>query len=1040
MSVPLGTPLVGVLYRHRRVIYLAAAALALLGGMALTRLSSGIYPDVAFPRISIVAEAGEDSVENVEISITRPMEQAVSVVPGVRRVHSKTLRGACEMKIDFEPSTDMRQALGETRARIASLQSVLPPDLHLTVEREMPSLFPVISFHVTLDEKGAWLGKEPTGSAGFRNVADLNDWAVLQLKPRLARLPDVFLITVQSADVHEVVVEVDPAALDARGIGVGDVADAVDKANKVGAVGRVDRGGKRFQVLVTGQFRTIEDVESVAIPAAGGRVVRLGDVAHVKEDVADRTAVVTGDGRDAVVVNVFMRAGGRVIALSRNVTDVLEEQKKLIPPGVLVTPVYDQAELVQDSLAGCRDAILLGGVLSVVILFAFLRDARATLIAAPSIPLAIIGTFAFMSPLGLTLNLMSLGGVAIAIGLVVDDAIVVVECIARHLALGKEPLEAVDTAVREVAGAVIGSSLTTIVVFLPLVLLEGVSGQFMKALSWTLSIAILLSLAISLILIPIFALGPLGPRARKDHSEGSELAALHDRAATWLIAHRKLSWLGLALALALAWFVGDPGNHSGYLPQMDEGSFVLDHDAPVGTSLPEVDTYVRRIEEILKAKHPEIRAYSRRTGMELGFYATEPWKGDFLISLKPRGKGRTLTGDEIGDKLGDEIGSAVPQLHVEATQLMQDTLNDMMGNPAPIEVKIFGRDHRALADAVERARGRMLALVKKKVLSSVSRGMSFGSPELFYRVDSVAAARRGFSTDDVEKETRASLLGIQTTTIRWGERLVPVRIRWPDAFRDDERWIAGIPLVHDGKTVPLSLVAAHEERFNPNELQRENQQPVATVEARLTAGTSLGEGTAAVKGVLEGLPLPEGSHIAYGGQTEASEELFQSLYVVLILAVSAVLVLLVAQFRSFGRALVIFLALPFSQVGGLIALRLCDIPINLSSFMGLIMLVGLVVKNGILLVDHTDRLREEGMPLEDALVRAGSVRLRPILMTSLTAIAGLLPLALNLGSGAELQRPLAVAVIGGLSLSTVFTLAVVPLGMLVFARRAPETT
>ena len=1036
------TPLVSSLYRHRRVIFLAAAALAVMGALALTQLSSGIYPDVAFPRISIVGEAGEDSVENVEISITRPIEQAISTVPGVRRVHAKTLRGACEFKIDFEPATEMKQALQETRARITALQSVLPPELKLTVEREMPSLFPVISFHVTLDPKGAYPGADPggapSGAGTFRDVADLYDWALLQLKPRLARLPDVFLITVQSAFIHEVVVEVDPAALAVRGLNVGDVADAVDKANKVGAVGRLDRGGKRFQVLVTGQFRSLKDVEEVAVPVTAGKIVRLGDIAKVREDVADKTAVVTGDGRDAVVVNVFMRAGGRVTVLSKNVNATLDEVKKLIPPGVIVTPVYDQAELVNDSLAGVRDAILLGGVLSIIILFVFLRDARATIIAAPSIPLAIIGTFAFMSPLGLTLNLMSLGGVAIAIGLVVDDAIVVVECIARHLALGKSPLEAVDTALHEVAGAVIGSSLTTIVVFLPLVLLEGVGGQFMKALSWTLSIAILLSLVISLVLIPIFALSPLGPKPR-DHEVRSSLSDLHDRAAHWLLGHQAISWVGLVVVLALAWFIGNPGNHLGFLPKMDEGTFVLDHDAPVGTALPETDAYVRQIEAILKAR-PEIRSFSRRTGMELGFFATEPWKGDFLVSLKPRGKDRKLTGDELGDKLGDVIGGAVPQLHVEAAQLMQDTLKDMMGDPADVEVKIFGRDHRALADAVERAHGRLVALRDKKVLASVSRAMSFGSPELFYRVDPAAAARRGLTSDEIQKQTVGSLLGVQTTTLRWGERLVPVRIRWPDAFRDDAHWIDGIPIEKDGHIYPLTVVSAREERFNPNELQRENQQPVATVSCKATANVSVGEAAAAVEAALEGLALPEGSHIAYGGQTEARKELFASLYVVLTLAITAVLVLLVAQFRSFGRALVIFLALPFSQVGGLIALRICDIDVNLSSFMGLIMLVGLVVKNGILLVDYADRLREQGLPLEEALVRAGSIRLRPILMTSLTAIAGLLPLAFNIGSGAELQRPLAVAVIGGLSLSTVFTLAVVPLGMTLFARKAPEAS
>ncbi|MBI3722481.1 efflux RND transporter permease subunit [bacterium] len=997
-----------VLYRHRRLVYLGAAALALAGGLALGRLASGIYPDVAFPRISVIAEAGEDSVENIELSITRPLEQAVSIVQGIRRVRSKTLRGACEMSIDFEPATDMVQALQEVRARIGQTQSQLPPDLHLTVERQTPSIFPVISYHVTLDAKKA--------SGRFKETADLNDWALLELKPRLARLRDVFLVTVQSADVHEIVIEASPAALAARGLNIADLVLAVDKSNKVGVVGRLDKDGKRYQVLVTGQLRSLEELESVAVPLSRGKVVSLSELATIKESVADKTSVITGDGCDAVVVNVFMRAGGRVTELSLGVKGVVEEMEGLLPRDVVrLRKVYDQDDLVNASLEGVRDAIVIGGVLS---------------------PLAILGTFALMPLFGLTLNLMSLGGIAIAIGLVVDDAIVVIECIARHRARGEGRFLAVDRSVREVAGAVIGSSLTTIVVFAPLVLLEGVYGQFMKALSLTLALAIILSLGISLTLMPVMALGPLGG-GEGPRQESDRLGELYGRVASVLLRWRKLGWTSLLLVLVLAGMAVIPGPwgggvKTGFLPDMDEGSFVLDYKAPVGTALPETDKRVREIEVALvdTSLAPEIAVFSRRTGQELGLFATEAWKGDFLVSLRPKAE-RKATGPEVMERLRGYLTKKVPQLDLEFVQLMQDTLNDLSGEAKPIEVKIFGRDHRALAGAIARARKRLASVPG---LVDLSRGASFGSPEIFFRVDPALAARRGVSTDDVEQGARASLLGVEATKIRRSDRLVPVRVRWPDPVRQDERWIEGLPIEKDGKTFPISVLSSRQELSNQNELTRENQQPVAILTASIE-GTDLGTAAAAVEKALADLPLPEGAHQVFAGQAASAKEARANMALVLGLGTFLVLVLLVAQFGSFAGALVIFLALPFSQVGGLLALRLTGLPLNISSFMGLIMLVGLVVKNGILLVDYTERLRGEGLSLEDALVRAGRVRLRPILMTSLTAIMGLLPLALNLGAGAELQKPLAVAVIGGLSLSTVFTLVVVPLAMLVFAKK-----
>jgi CzcA family heavy metal efflux pump len=1011
---------------HSRALALVVLGICLWGVVALIQLPSGIYPDVAFPRIVIIAERGEEAADNMMVAVTRPLEEAVGAVQGLRRVRSKTIRGASEISLDFAPSTDMQEALSQTRARVNAALMGLSPPVSAIVERQTPSVFPVISFNVTLDPA--------VGDGTIKDGADLLNWARLAVKPRLARLPDVFQVSVQGADERQIQVLADPARLAAGGLTLDDLEKALEQANQVGAVGIIEKDYKQYQVLASSRLKSAGQIADLPLTTRQNQTIHLRDVAQVKPGLADRTSVVTGNGRDSVVVSIFMRYGGKVTELSDNVKATLAELKESLPAGVVMLPVYDQADLVRDSISGVRDAILIGMLLTVVVLWAFLSSWRLTLVAAVSIPISVLATFACMMVLGESLNLMSLGGIAVAIGLIIDNAIVVVENIARKVQHRGERRAAVIEATGEIFGAVVGSSLTTVVVFLPLVLLEGVVGQFFRALAVTLVIGILVSMVVSLTLTPLMGAGPLGPREHERTTRRwmERLAGVYARGSRQALRHPLVSALALVAILGAAGWAAIE-QKTGFLPEMDEGAFVLDYRMPVGTSLGETDKNCRRIEAVL-AQCPEIASFSRRTGAELGFFATEQFTGDFLAGLKPQAR-RHRSIMEIIDDLRGRINAAVPQIDIEFIQVMQDTLNDLSGSPAPLEVKVFGSDYRVLQQLAAEIAGR---LEKTPGVVDVATGASFGNPELTYAIDSNAASRLGLTDADVQRQLKEALYGVQATELRQGERLVPVWLRYPDQVRYNPDWLNNLPLADGaGHTIPASAVSRLEQGTAINELARENQQPLVEVKANLS-GVDLGTAARRVGAMLKQIKTPSDVHIELGGQILSQKQAFRNLLTVLGLACGLVFLLLVIQFRSYRLPLVIFLTLPPSLIAALLALRLTGMSLNISSFMGLVMLIGLVVKNGIIFIEYTAQLRAEGMPtLSEALVQAGRVRLRPILMTSLAAIIAMAPLAFNLGAGAELQRPLAIAVIGGLSVSTLFTLLIVPVAHLLLGEPHP---
>ncbi len=1020
---------------HRRFVYLIVALLSAAGIAAGLRLPSAIYPELTFPRITIVARGSALGARQVVFSVTRPIEEAISVVPGVSRVHSRSIRGASEITVTFAPRTDMLYALQLVQARINEVRGDLPAGLDIQAERLTPSIFPILSYNL---EGG--------------DAASLFDIARYQVRPVISRVPGVGRVDIEGTDIREIEVVCDPARLASQGLSYDDVAAAIRQAIAVDAVGRLQQDYKQLLIVTDQEAHTPEDIGNIVVTTAAGSGVRVRDLGTVALGTEDHTHIVAGDGRPAAQINITRQLGASTVAIADSVAGVMRALAPILPPGVRVEAVYDQAALVRDAVASVRDAMLIGALLAATVLLLFLRDGAMTAVSAASIPLTLAITVFAMWLAGQTFNLMTLGALAIAIGLVIDDAVVMTENIARHVALtgGADRHAAVRDAVQELIWPVCSSTITTVVVFLPLGLLEGVVGQFFIALSVTLTIAVLVSLGLALTVIPLLAGRFIGAGAGVVHDTGAmaserdpgvaapglvqrpglfaRLLRAAGALADWyertlaVVLHRPWTVVAVSVVLILSGAIALRFAETGFLPEMDEGAFVLDYISPGGTALAETDRQVHVIERIL-GRTPEIVATSRRTGAELGLFATQQNVGDIVARLSPRSE-RTRGIEEVMADVRSQAERAVPRLHIEFVQILSDVINDLAGASRPVEIKLFGEQLVQL----EQYAG-VLAPDLRKVpgLADLYPGVSDPSAELLLHIDPAEAARVGMTPQEVGADVSGSMLGVPAGEIRRDDRSIGIRVRAPDSVRYDPLRLESLPIMGQGRrATPLSALATIRMADSRAELTRENQQQMIAVTADVDQ-RSLGDVMHGVLAVLKAHPAPAGIRVEVGGQYAGQQAAFRTLLIVLVLAAVSVVAVMVVQFESFVEPLVVVLVAPVSFAGAIALLLITRTPLNVSSLMGLILLVGLIVKNGIILLDFTRlRMQRGDVSLEAAIREAARIRLRPILMTTLCTLFGLLPLALGVGAGSELQRPLALAVIGGLALSTPITLFVVP--------------
>jgi CzcA family heavy metal efflux pump len=985
-----------------KAIALAVALAVVAGTIAWLSLPRGLYPELSFPRVAVVATLPDATSEMVLLNVTRPLEEALAPLLGVRRVRSKTIRGAVEIDLQFDPESDMVLSLQLVQARLAEARGELPDHTQLVAERVTPTSFPIFTINVD----------------GALPPARLRDVALYQVRPALSRVPGVGPITVTAGAEREWEVIVDPARAEAAGLTVDEIARRVAETNKLTTVGRVDRAYRRYTILLRGDAPQPSALADLVVGGSERAPVRLGDVARIDEGQADPRLVVRSSRGHAAVLNIARRVGGDVIALDHGIERALAQLEHELPTGVTLTPVYQQASLIEAATGAVRDAILVGAALSALVLLAFLRSGRATLIAALAIPSSLLAACAVIWVCHGSLNLMSLGGLAIAVGLVIDDAVVVVEIIHRELAAGRSPSEAAEVGVTQLAGPVISSTVTTVVVFTPLAFLSGVVGAFFAALSLALAAAVLASLVIALTVIPLLSSRLLH---KVEHAQPGWDERLSTRYASGL--RRALRRPAIVVAIAVAVVAGGAlaglSVETGFLPEFDEGAYVLDYFTPIGTSLAEADQLATGIDDILRAD-PDVEAFTRRLGAELGPpRATETSRGDFMVRLHK--KHRPM--EELMSEQRQLVAAKLPGVRVELLQLLQDMLGDLEGNPEPIELKLFGEDHAELRRQAKRVAEAIRDITG---LTDLFDGQVACSPERVVRIDPVAVGRVGLTTDAVAAQLSAALLGAEATPLPEHDRLVPVRVRWPDGTRLDERALERVRLkTPAGAWVPLASLAHFDDGCVPSEIQRENLRLMVPVTARLE-GRDLGSAVAEVEKRLHAIELPRGYTVEIGGQRLSQAESFRALATALAAAIALVLLVLVFQFGRFDAPIAILAATPVALAGGLAALLATRIALNVSSLLGAILLVGLVVKNGILLLTRAAERRRAGAPLDEALAEAAALRLRPILMTTLCTLVGLFPLALGLGAGAELHRPLAVAVLGGLTLSTLGTLFVVP--------------
>jgi multidrug efflux pump subunit AcrB len=757
--------------------------------------------------------------------------------------------------------------------------------------------------------------------------------------------------------------------------------------------------------------------------------VRIGDFSTVSNSVKPVYTIVSANGKPAVLLNINRQPSSNTVNVASDTRAEVAAIQKTLPRGVELKPFYDQSEIVSDSIKSVRDAILIGLVLASIILVIFLRDWGTSLVAGLVIPATIAVTFIALRMLGESFDLMTLGGLAAAVGLVIDDAIVVVENIVLHRDAGESKSEAIRSALREITTPLVGSTITPIVVFLPLISITGVTGTFFRALAITVGMALLTSLALALTWTPTLSYYLIrrkpGAATGHDHTETGflgKLVRVYEKALRLALGHPVILCLLGMMLIAGSYFCYNALG-SDLLPGMDEGGFIIDYIMPAGSSLAETNSAIARVEEILRSV-PEIETTSRRTGLQLGLaQVTEANTGDISVKLK---RDRKRTGEEVIADVRSKVTEELPSLQVEFVQLLQDMIGDLTSAPEPIEIKLFSQNPDQLAQWAPKV-GDEIKKIKGVVDTLNGIDNTISGPAITFKVDPLSAARAGFTPEEIELDVSAILQGEPAPTpLVLNERQYTIRVRYPEEARASVDAIRNTILISsNGKTATLGSLAALTEQPGQTEIRRENLQRDVAVTGRLE-GLNLGDGIIAVKKAVAGLNLPPSIRVEYGGAYQEQQRSFHDLVIVLAMAIILVFTVLLFEFGGFAAPIAILASALLSSSGVFLALLLTRTTFNIASFMGLIMVVGIVAKNGILLLDADQRFRAAGSPPLQAMIEAGERRLRPILMTALATMAGMIPLALALGAGSQMLQPLAIAVIGGVLASMVLSLIVTP--------------
>ena len=992
---------------HRRSVLFLFLMLALAGVVAALKLPVSLFPTVDFPRAVVSIDVGDQPAEQMEMQVTRPVEDAVRRVPGVRTVRSTTSRGSAEISVNFDWGREMATSALQINAAIAQIQSQLLAGMQVTTRLMDPTVFPITAYSITSDSS---------------TPIQLRDLAQYQLRPLLSSIDGVKYIQVQGGAVEEYRVTIDPKKLWALDLTLDDVARTLTNANVIAAVGKLEDHYKLFLAISDSRLKNLNQIRQLALKNQGNGVVRLGDIATVEQATAPEWTRVTADGKNAVLFSVYQQPGSNSVQIVSDIKKKLDAAHAQLPAGVAISNWYDQSQLVLQSASSVRDAVLIGIVLSALVLLFFLRNFKVTVIAIVVVPAVLSTTVVLLYVLGMSFNIMTLGGMAAAVGLIIDDAIVMIEHIMRRLQGGAGQMhERVLKAAAEFMRPLVGSSASTLIIFAPLAFLTGVTGAFFKALSLTMAAALLISFLITWLAVPLLADRFLTLQDAEEKPESKLLQALHRNYRSVmqrLLARPVLLLLGLVPMLLVGLFAFQQVG-SGFMPSMDEGGFVLDYRSEPGTALSETDRLLRQVEAIIKAT-PDVETYSRRTGSGLGGGLSEANEGDFFIRLKgfPR---RPV--DEVMDDIRTKVEANVPGLKIEMAQLMEDLIGDLTAVPQPIEVKVFSDNPEQLSAVADKVAER---IAKITGVVDVKNGINPAGDALEIHVDPTKAAMEGMEVDAITKNIESILSGNVATQVVSGIKMVGVRVWVPKSLRTSDTDLANMMVrAPDGHLFPLKRVASITPVIGQPQIARENLKRMLAVTGRIS-GRDLGSVIDDVKQVMaQDKLLPAGVYCQLGGLYEQQQIAFKGLMAVFAAASALVFLLLLFMYESFRLAISILVTALLAVSTVFIGLWVTKTELNISAMMGMTMIIGMVTEVAIFYFSEQQELVEHD-DLANAIVNAGINRMRPITMTTTAAMLTLLPLALAIGQGSEMQQSLAIAIISGLIFQLPLVLLVMP--------------
>ena len=995
--------------RHRRSILFLLFLLAAGGAATAFRLPVALFPHVNFPRIRVELDAGDRPADQMTLEVTRPVEEAIRAVPGVRDIRSETSRGSADLNINFDWGANMPLKLQQVESAVTQTLPSLPKGTRFNARRMDPTVDPVAAFSLTSDSE---------------SPVQLRDLAQYHLIPLLSSVKGVAKVTAIGGNHEEYRVEVDPAKLRAYGLTFADVTKALSATNVLKAVGKLNEHYNLYLMLSDTRLKGIESIRHTVLRSGKNGLVELGDIATVQTATKPKWTTVTADGQRAVSIQIYQQPSGNTVQIVRDIKAKLAGYRDKMPKDIRVKNWYDQSQLIVASAGSVRDAILIGVALAALVLFVFLRSVRIMGIAILVVPAVLSATILLLYVFGMSFNIMTLGGMAAAVGLIIDDAIVMIENIMRRIREGFGTRhERVRFAAMEFSKPLTGSSLSTIIVFAPLAFLSGVTGAFFKALSLTMASSLIISYMIAWLAIPLLADHFISDKDIEREDEGPVSRWFEGWYSRALAGMLRRPWWLLVLLLPLAGlgYVSYKHVGSGFMPHMDEGGFVLDYLAKPGTSLTETDRMLRQVGRIIM-QNPNVATYSRRTGLQLGGGITGTNEGDFFIRLKPYPRESVW---QVMDEVTQKVNARVPGLDIDTAQLMEDLIGDLTAVPQPIEIKLYGGSTKQLL-----ATGPKVARAIRKIpgVVDVKNGVKVAGDSLRIQVNRAKAALMGINPDTVTQRIEDYFTGVVTTHVQKGERMLGIRVWVPRDLRHNIQDLKRMQLrTPSGRIVSLDRIARVSIENGQPMITREHLQRMVAVSARIH-GRDMGHTLADVKKVLNkpGL-LPHKMYYELGGLYKQQQIAFKGLIAVIIAAFALVFLLLLYIYESFRMAVSVILMPLFAVTMVFTGLWVSGIELNITAMMGMTMVVGIVTEVAIFYFSEYRTLTEEQNEAADtALVKAGVNRMRPIAMTTVAAILALAPLALGIGQGSAMQQPLAVAIISGLCIQMPLVLLAMP--------------